>query len=191
MLYFLIIILVILDQFTKYLISQNIMVGQIHPIIDGFFSLTNVRNTGGAFSLLAEQDWGIVLLSMISGIVSVVLIVILYRLRGKNFEWIRFAITLVASGTIGNMIDRIRLRSVLDFLMFRFGSYTFPIFNFADMCIVCGSILLSLLIFFDKRILAGSKNEDMQKVEANTTSTPVQSEDSVASATVLEKKETL
>ncbi len=191
MLYFLIIFLVILDQYFKYLISQNIDVGQVNPIIEGFFSLTNVRNTGGAFSLLAEQDWGIILLSAISGIVSIVLIVILYRLRGKNYEWIRLAIALVAGGTIGNMIDRIRLRSVLDFLMFRFGSYTFPIFNFADMCIVVGSILLTVLIFFDKRILSGRKIDEPQVSE--TVASDARSDDDTerTSATVLNTKETL
>ena len=191
MLYFLIIFLVILDQYFKYLISQNIDVGQVNPIIEGFFSLTNVRNTGGAFSLLAEQDWGIILLSAISGIVSIVLIVILYRLRGKNYEWIRLAIALVAGGTIGNMIDRIRLRSVLDFLMFRFGSYTFPIFNFADMCIVVGSILLAVLIFFDKRILSGRKIDEPQVSEPVTSDSRSDDDTEVASATVLNTKETL
>ncbi len=191
MLYFLIIFLVILDQYFKYLISQNIDVGQVNPIIEGFFSLTNVRNTGGAFSLLAEQDWGIILLSAISGIVSIVLIVILYRLRGKNYEWIRLAIALVAGGTIGNMIDRIRLRSVLDFLMFRFGSYTFPIFNFADMCIVVGSILLAVLIFFDKRILSGRKIDEPQVSEPVTSNARSDDDTERTSATVLDTKETL
>ena len=191
MLYFLIIFLVILDQYFKYLISQNIDVGQVNPIIEGFFSLTNVRNTGGAFSLLAEQDWGIILLSAISGIVSIVLIVILYRLRGKNYEWIRLAIALVAGGTIGNMIDRIRLRSVLDFLMFRFGSYTFPIFNFADMCIVVGSILLAVLIFFDKRILSGRKIDEPQVSEPVTSDARSDDDTERTSATVLDTKETL
>lgn len=168
MLYVLIVILVVLDQLFKYLISQNIQFMEVRPIIEGFFSLTNVMNTGGAFSLLAEHDWGIFVLSGISFAVSVVLIVILVRLRGKQFELIRFALALVAAGTIGNMIDRIRLRSVLDFLMFRFGSYIFPVFNFADMCIVVGAILLSFLIFFDKRVLSTKNEKNPNSTEEET-----------------------
>jgi signal peptidase II len=161
MLYVLIVVLIILDQLFKFLISQNIPFMEVHPVIPGFFSLTNVMNNGGAFSLLAEQKWGIYVLTAISAIVSVVLLIILIRLRGKNYNLIRLVLALVTAGTIGNMIDRIRLGSVLDFLMFKFGSYVFPVFNFADMCIVVGSISLALLIFFDKRILAGKADKKM------------------------------
>ncbi len=166
MLYILIVILIILDQIFKFVINQNIQFMEVRPIIEGFFSLTNVMNNGGAFSLFAEQSWGIYVLTAISFIVSVILLIILIRLRGKHYELIRLALALVTAGTIGNMIDRIRLGSVLDFLMFRFGSYVFPIFNFADMCIVVGSIMLSILIFLDKRIMAAKSDDAQDKDEA-------------------------
>ena len=152
MLYVLIAILVILDQVFKFMVTQNIRPQAVMPVIAGFFSLTYFKNSGGAFSFLAENGWGIFLLSGISVIVSILLLYALYRLRSRHVFWIRFAITLLVSGTIGNMIDRIRVGSVVDFLMFQFGSYTFPIFNLADMCIVCGSILLAIFLIFDKKL---------------------------------------
>lgn len=152
MLYVLIAVLVFFDQLIKYLITQNLTRYQILPVIDGFFSITHFSNTGAAFSFLANHNWGIYVLTGISVAVAAVLLYALYRLRSRNVFWIRFAIALLVSGTIGNMIDRLRFKEVVDYLMFTFGSYTFPIFNLADMCIVCGSILLAVLMLFDKKL---------------------------------------
>lgn len=152
MLYVLIAVLVFFDQLIKYQITQNLTRYQIMPVIDGFFSITHFSNTGAAFSFLANHSWGIYVLTGISVAVAAVLLLALYRLRNKKVFWIRFAIALLVSGTIGNMIDRIRFKEVVDYLMFTFGSYTFPIFNLADMCIVCGSILLAILLLFDKKL---------------------------------------
>ena len=168
MLYVLIAVLVFFDQFIKNLITQNIVFGGEVPVIDGFFSIVHATNTGGAFSFLAENNWGIFLLSGISVVVSVILLYILFRLRSRQVFWIRFAIALLVSGTIGNMIDRIRVKSVVDYLMFTFGTYTFPIFNLADMCIVCGSILLAVLLMFDKKLFR--TEEDKMKTSIPTDS---------------------
>lgn len=152
MLYAMILILTALDQIIKFIITNQVAMNETIPVISGFFSITNVKNTGGAFSFLAEKTWGIFVLAGISVIVSILLLIALYKLRTKNVPWIRFALALLVAGTIGNMIDRIRTRYVVDFLMFQFGSYTFPVFNLADMCIVCGSILLAILLLFDKKL---------------------------------------
>lgn len=175
MLYVLIAILVAADQYFKYLVTSNLSIYQVHPVIDGFFSITYFSNSGGAFSFLAENGWGIILLTAISVLVSAVLLYVLYRLRNKGLFWTRFAVAILSAGTIGNMIDRIRYHSVVDFMMFNFGSYTFPIFNLADMCIVCGSILLALLLMFDKRIFSQSNAkkanihpENMDEIEGKS-----------------------
>lgn len=125
-----------------------------------------MKNAGGAFSFLAEKSWGIFVLAGISVVVSILLLIALYRLRAKNVPWIRFALALLVAGTIGNMIDRIRTRYVVDYLMFQFGSYTFPVFNLADMCIVCGSILLAILLLFDKKLFLSA---DAKKKDAKPT----------------------
>ena len=171
MLYVLIAVLVLFDQLIKNLITSNIVFGGEIPVIAGFFSIVHASNTGGAFSFLAENGWGIFLLSGISVVVSVILLYTLFRLRNRQVFWIRFAIALLVSGTIGNMIDRIRVKSVVDYLMFTFGTYTFPIFNLADMCIVCGSILLAVLLMFDKKLFRteAEKKKSGFPLDADTT----------------------
>jgi len=162
MIYLLIAAIVLIDQLSKYFIIRFVDINETIPVIDRFFSITYVRNTGGAFSFLAERDWGIYFLASMSLIISIVLLVIIYRIRKKGYFWIRLTSAVLAGGSIGNMIDRFAYKSVVDFLMFDFGKYTFPIFNFADMCIVMGSISLAMFLLFDKRIM---KNED-EKSEA-------------------------
>ncbi|NLW89330.1 MAG: signal peptidase II [Clostridiaceae bacterium] len=162
MLYLLIILLVIIDQTIKQIIIRNVGLQESIPVIDGFFSITHVKNTGGAFSFLSDQGWGIYFLASMSLVISMILIVVIFKLRNKNMFWIRLAATVLASGSIGNMIDRFAYQSVVDFLMFDFGRFTFPIFNFADMCIVVGSFSLAILLLFDRRFMKDSdtSNED-------------------------------
>lgn len=161
MLYLVIVILVVIDQLTKYLIVQNVDTNQVISVIKGFFDITNVNNTGGAFSFLSDTSWGIIVLSSISGIISILLLVVLFRLKKSNFNFVRITLSVLAAGTIGNLIDRIRVGSVIDFLMFTFGDYTFPVFNVADICIVVSSIVLVVMLIFDKKILDSLSKESV------------------------------
>jgi signal peptidase II len=152
---------VAIDQLTKYLIVQNVDSNQAISVIKGFFEITNVKNTGGAFSFLSETSWGIIVLSAISGFIAIILLCVIFRLRNSEFKFIRFTLSILAAGTIGNLIDRVRVGSVIDFLMFSFGEYTFPVFNVADICIVMSSIVLVLMLIFDKKILDSLSNEKL------------------------------
>ena len=69
----------------------------------------------------------------------------------NNMKLIAFAFCLLSAGAIGNLIDRFRLKYVIDFLRFDFGSKTFPIFNFADICAVCGTVLVICIIIFGSK----------------------------------------
>ncbi len=153
MIYLLVAVLVVIDQVVKFIIVNNVDVHEKIPVIANFFSITHVKNTGGAFSFLAEKGWGIYFLASMSLVISVILLVVISRLKGKEMYWIRLATAVLAGGSIGNMIDRFFRRSVVDFLMFDFGKYTFPVFNVADMCIVVGSFSLALFLLFDKRLM--------------------------------------
>jgi signal peptidase II len=153
MLYLVIILLVAIDQLTKYLIVQNVDSNQAISVIKGFFEITNVKNTGGAFSFLSDTSWGIFVLASISGVITIILVGVIIRLRNSDFKLIRIVLSILAAGTIGNLIDRVRVGSVIDFLMFTFGDYTFPVFNVADICIVTSSIVLVIMLIFDKKIL--------------------------------------
>ena len=75
---------------------------------------------------------------------------ILFRVKVKA---LRICLTLIISGSIGNMIDRIRFLKVTDYLDFHFGNYVFPTFNLADMLIVCGTILLCILLIRDQTLV--------------------------------------
>lgn len=164
MLYLLIILLVAIDQLTKYLIVQNVDINQAITVIKGFFEITHVENTGGAFSFLSDTSWGIFVLSSISGVIAVILVSLIFRLRKSEFKFIRFILSILAAGTIGNLIDRVRIGKVIDFLMFTFGKYTFPIFNVADICVVISSIVLVIMLIFDKKILDSlSKDNSPEK----------------------------
>ena len=139
---FLFIFLVIADQFIKKIIVDNIDYGGQIDVIKNFFSLYYVRNTGSAFSLFADKAWGIYFLTGISVVLGIVIFILMIIASRSRMKLISLAFCLLSSGAVGNLIDRVRLRYVIDYLRFDFGSYTFPIFNFADICAVVGTILL-------------------------------------------------
>ena len=146
-------LLVAVDQITKLLIVNDFALYGRKEIIKNFFSLYYVRNTGSAFSFLADVSWGIYILSLISLIMALFIIFLIYKAASLKDFILSLSLSLVAAGAIGNLIDRFRLRYVIDFLRFDFGSYTFPIFNFADMCAVVGTFLvIFLFIFKEKKI---------------------------------------
>ncbi len=150
---FVMLLLVAVDQITKLLIVSDFALYGRKEIIKNFFSLYYVRNTGSAFSFLADVSWGIYILSLISLIMALFIIFLIYKAASLKDFILSLSLSLVAAGAIGNLIDRFRLRYVIDFLRFDFGSYTFPIFNFADMCAVVGTFLvIFLFIFKEKKI---------------------------------------
>ncbi len=145
---FLSILLITIDQFIKKVVVENIGLYEQIDIIKGFFSLYHCRNTGSAFSLFADKAWGIYFLSAISLLLGVVIFVFMIIASRKGMKLISLAFCLLSSGAFGNLVDRFLLRYVVDYLRFDFGSYTFPIFNFADICAVVGTILLICIIIF-------------------------------------------
>ncbi len=148
---FLFILLVTVDQFLKKLIDTEMDYYGQKVIIPDFFSLYYVRNTGSAFSLFADKPWGIYFLSGVSILLGVVIFIFMIKSSVRGFKLISLAFCLLTSGAVGNLIDRIAFKYVIDFLRFDFGSYTFPIFNFADICAVLGTILLICVIIFDSK----------------------------------------
>ncbi|MDI9461383.1 MAG: signal peptidase II [Saccharofermentanales bacterium] len=140
-----ILILVVLDQYSKSLAEYYLAGGTIR-IIPGFFELELTWNSGAAWNFLAAKSWGITLLSISSLIVSIVVLFYLGRAQGFKAKMI---LVLIAAGGIGNLIDRIRFGRVTDFLSFNFGSYKFPVFNLADAFVTIGVILAILFLLLD------------------------------------------
>lgn len=136
-----ILILAMLDQFTKILVLRFIPFQESIPVIPNFFSLTHVYNTGAAFGMLHDSNLFFVLLATLA---FVALIVMRKHFQGGLMQtgWI-----LLLAGIIGNVTDRLRLGHVVDFLDFQFGSYHWPSFNVADSCICIAAALFLLSSF--------------------------------------------
>ena len=129
-----------LDQLTKHLINGALGWGETMELIPGLIGLTKIRNTGMAWSLMADSDFRWVL-AVVSVAVSIALVVIILAVKMPNWE--KFALSLVLGGAVGNAIDRIVLGYVIDMIKTEFIS--FPIFNVADSFITVGAILFVIL----------------------------------------------
>lgn len=164
----LIVLLVFIDQLTKGLIVKSFNLYDIKYLIPGFLSLFYTRNTGSAFSFLADKSWGIYVLTAISFVLSILLYIILLRAIKLKDKITSFAFALFIAGAVGNLIDRAFYKSVVDFIRFDFGSYTFPIFNVADICAVCATgLLIGIMLFgkgkIDVLIESFDKKKDKEK----------------------------
>ena len=139
------VLLILADQLTKYYISANFLLGESREFINGFINLTYIHNRGGAWGLLYGHTYILVPITL----VIMVLCVVLYVKYGKKSRLLLWAISLVLSGGIGNMIDRLfRGGNVVDFLHFEFFP-SFPVFNVADCAVVVGAGLLILCFILD------------------------------------------
>ncbi|MBR6690476.1 MAG: signal peptidase II [Bacilli bacterium] len=131
-------IFVIIDQIVKVVLSSKMIVNQSFVIIKDFFSITLAHNTGAAFSILTGNRY----LLIVIGILALIGLFI-YIKKLEVFDDIdTFTYSLLIGGIVGNLIDRIVHGYVIDYLSFSFGNFYFPIFNFADICIVISIIII-------------------------------------------------
>lgn len=138
-----------LDQITKIYIQTRFQLGESLTVIPDFFNITFVKNPGAAFGFLANTNplFRDAFFLIIPPVALVVIIMILRTIDVKDKIQIA-ALSLVFGGAIGNYIDRLRLRYVIDFLDFHYkGIYSWPSFNVVDMSIVTGISILFLLSF--------------------------------------------
>ncbi len=144
-----ILVIIIFDQVTKFMVISHFEYGESLPLIADFFSFTYVRNTGAAFGFLATANPSFrVPFFIVVPIAAMVVLGFLYRDLPVNAKWRAMALGLVSGGAIGNLIDRIRLGYVVDFLDFHYRNLFFPAFNVADsaICVGVGILLLSNLL---------------------------------------------
>ena len=158
------ILLVILDQVSKYLIFSTIGLHQPVPVIDGFFRLYGVYNTGAAFSILNDHSWILLLVSIIS---TVIICYFMKDFSLKKRPLYSISIVLILSGCVGNMIDRMFNNfCVYDFIELEF--INFAIFNIADCYLTVGVILMAVyLLFFEQKdpISFKLKNKKEEKID--------------------------
>ncbi len=138
--YFLIITLLALDQITKYMVKNRFMVNESIAIIENVFHLTYVRNFGAAFGILKHQKLFFIVLTT----AVLIGIIIFLRKQPRIHSVVKFSLSLIVSGAVGNLIDRVAYGYVIDFFDFRI----WPVFNIADMAIVIGAFLLSYYLIF-------------------------------------------
>lgn len=132
------IIFVIVDQIIKVVLSSKMIVNQTYIIIKDFFSISLVHNTGAAFSILSDNTWVLILIGVLA-----LIGLILYISKIEVIDDIdMYVYALLIGGITGNLIDRIIHGYVIDYLSFKFGNYYFPIFNFADICIVLAILII-------------------------------------------------
>jgi len=151
-----------LDQWTKYEVQQKLYLHQTIKVINGFFNLTHLRNTGGAFGIFGGERGGLGSLFFI--VVSLIAIgsILLFFLKMKEDEKsLSLPLSLILSGAIGNLADRLFYGEVVDFLDFYLFSFHWPAFNVADSSITIGIGLMAFnLIFQDRRRSAKSQAPD-------------------------------
>ncbi|MGD9975899.1 MAG: signal peptidase II [Desulfatirhabdiaceae bacterium] len=142
---------IVLDQITKAIILATLPILDSISVIPGFFNIVHVRNPGGAFGFMAGQGPMVrsILFLVISGLAAGV-IIWLYRRTPASFRVLRFALTLIFGGAIGNIIDRIRFGEVVDFLDVYINDLHWPAFNVADSAITIGMTIMIYHVLFKK-----------------------------------------
>lgn len=141
------ILLIGVDQLTKYMTVKYLEPVSTIPIIKGFFSFTYVENRGAAFGFLQGAGW----LFVVIALVLVVAGFIYYKKHlNDSDKLVKISLVLIGSGAIGNVIDRVTRGYVVDMLDFNIFGYNFPVFNFADICVCVGAGLLILSLLLTK-----------------------------------------
>ena len=141
-------LVIVADQVTKWAIVEWVGLYEKVPL-NSFINLTHQRNTGAAFSFLADAGgW----LSVLATVVSAVIAVWLWRVRNERQAVLSAGLALVLGGAIGNLIDRLNYGYVTDFVQVWFGDWAYPSFNVADVGITVGAGLLIIdALFFSGR----------------------------------------
>lgn len=147
---------VIVDQLTKALIEMN----NVHVmVIKDVFSIDITRNPGAAFSMLGDKPWGQTFFIVLT-VIALIAVVVFFILEKKNSKWLNLSITFLASGAVGNFIDRLAFKEVRDFIYVHF----FANFNVADIAVTVGGIMFVVyFLFIDKEAIfkgnKGNKND--------------------------------
>ncbi|KGX85702.1 signal peptidase II [Pontibacillus marinus] len=151
--YFIAAAVLILDQLTKWMIVKRMEIGEHIPVIENFFYITSHRNRGAAWGILQGQMWFFYIVT------AIVICVVIYYMHkyASSSKVLGLSLGLILGGAIGNFIDRLFRKEVVDFIDIYIGSYDYPIFNIADSALVVGVILVFFATMLDER-KKGSKS---------------------------------
>lgn len=159
------IVLVVLDQLSKLWVVNTLVALRDIPIWDGVLHFHYAENTGAAFSLLSDASWFYLFVSATAFIASIGIVIYVLTRKYKLHKLEIISLGLILSGAIGNLIDRLRFKYVIDFIYVKI--INFAIFNVADACLVVGSILLSIyILFIHEKYMKKNDNEALKGEES-------------------------
>ena len=150
---------ILIDQATKLYIDRSMHLFDSIPVLPDFFHITYVRNRGAAFSFLSDASWRLPFFIGVSLVAAIAIIVAFHKLRDDQ-KLAQISLAMIFSGAIGNLIDRLRLGEVIDFLDVHWYRHHWPAFNVADSLICVGVFLLAVdMLLEEKRSKAISAQE--------------------------------
>ena len=154
-----------LDQISKFWVTLHVPMHYSISVVEGFFNITHIRNPGVAFGLFArhESEYKVLFLVVIS-IIAIIAILIIFHQSPENKKTVRFGLILIFSGAVGNLIDRILYKEVIDFLDVFYQGFHWPAFNVADSCITTGVGFMIYDLFFGYPEKAGVSNPPNEPV---------------------------
>lgn len=141
---------ILIDQITKIAIDRSMQLFDSIPVIENFFHITYVRNKGAAFSFLSNASWRLPFFITVSFVASIVILIAFRKLRDDQ-KLAHISLALIFSGAVGNLIDRIRLGEVIDFLDAHWYRHHWPAFNVADSLICVGVFLLAIDMMMEEK----------------------------------------
>ena len=150
------------DQIIKFIVDGNIALNEHIDVIPGVVSLTHIRNAGAAWSMMEGKTWFLVLMPIA---VIAAALVYMYRHRSGS-KLMMVSLALVMGGGIGNLIDRVRMHEVIDYIKCEL--FDFPIFNLADICVVVGAIMFCVyMMFFEESAKKDSKKKQSDNADTS------------------------
>ena len=143
---------IILDQLSKWAVVSRLRIHEGVPVITGFFDLVHVRNRGMAFGLMNRPGIDFTFYFLVAASLGAIVLLLLWFLKLKDGDnRLTVGLSLILGGAVGNLIDRLRFREVIDFLDFYLGQYHWPVFNLADSAITVGTFLVALSLIFKRK----------------------------------------
>lgn len=145
--YLIVIAILLLDQWTKWLVVKKMQLHESITLIDSFLYITSHRNKGAAWGILQNQ----MLFFYIITVIVVIIIIYYLHKHAKNHRLLGVALSFILGGALGNFIDRLFRKEVVDFIDVMIFNYDYPIFNVADSFLVIGVILVIISTFMEER----------------------------------------
>jgi len=146
-------IVVLLDQVSKWFMVAQLEPYQAHSVIPGFLDLVLVKNKGMAFGILGQSRSHVAAYLLMGATLAAILVIVVFFWRARRDQkWLTVGLALILGGAVGNLVDRIRLGFVIDFLDFSIKGYHWPAFNLADSAVTMGTLWLLLNLVLGKSL---------------------------------------